>query len=97
MYLNGSVGQVLGPFTAGADLLAANGPIMEIVLAKSDTEKVSLNKLGIQAPEGTLVEINDVRIKIGKTGIYELDETVAIRKLVFPNGANSSVIVDFVY
>ena len=41
-------------------------------------------KLGIQAPPGTLVILNDSKnIVIGKTGIYELDEDIIISSLKF--------------
>ena len=43
------------------------------------------------------MKINNAEIKIGKTGIYELDEVVPVKKLIFPNGADENTIVDFVY
>ena len=92
--LNGRVGQVLGPFTSGVDLLGDNAPIGAFT---PETTRPILYKLGIQTQVGTIVQINDVPIKIGKTGIYELDNIVEIRKLVFPNGADANTIVDFVY
>lgn len=93
MYLNGSIGQVIGPFSAGEDLLAEGGDIMAIINSKT----MQLIKLGIQTAQGTIVKINGTNVKIGKTGIYELDETVAIKSLIFPNGANANTIIDFVY
>lgn len=92
--LNGRLGQVLGPFAENIDLLSDDGPIGAFT---PETTKPILYKLGIQATEGTQVQINNVAIKIGKTGIYELDGVVEIRKLVFPNGADSDTIIDFVY
>lgn len=94
MTLNGRIGQVLGPFDAGIDLLADDGPIGQFT---PESTKPIIEKLGIQTDVGTIVEINGVQIKIGKTGIYELDNTVAIKTLVFPDGAGSDTIVDFVY
>ena len=91
---NGRLGQVIGPFTANVDLLDDNGPIGSFT--PEDTKPI-LYKLGIQAEEGTIVEINDVQIKIGKTGIYELDHVVDVKKIVFPDGASSDTIIDFVY
>jgi len=35
MYLNGSIGQVVGPFSAGEDLLAEGGDIMAIINSKA--------------------------------------------------------------
>lgn len=92
--LNGRIGQVLGPFSANVDLLEDNAPIGSFT---PETDKPILYKLGIQAAEGTIVEINNVPVQIGKTGIYELDSIVDIKKLVFPDGADENTIVDFVY
>lgn len=92
--LNGRIGQVLGPFNAGIDLLADNAPIGAFT---PETTRPILYKLGIQTAEGTIIEVNDVPIKVGKTGIYELDNIVDVKKLVFPNGADNSTIIDFVY
>lgn len=92
--LNGRIGQVSGPFTANVDLLDDN---QAIGVFTPETTRPILLKLGIQAEEGTVVQINGANIKIGKTGIYELDNVVAIRSLIFPNGADDQTIIDFVY
>lgn len=92
--LNGRIGQVLGPFAANIDLLNDNAPIGAFT---PETTKPVLYKLGIQASEGTIVKINNVPVKIGKTGIYELDNIVDVKTLVFPNGADENTIIDFVY
>ena len=92
--LNGRIGQVVGPFTAGIDLLADNAPIGAFT---PETTRPILYKLGIQTDQGTQVEINNVTVKIGKTGIYELDNIVDVKTLVFPNGADADTIIDFVY
>lgn len=92
--LNGRIGQVTGPFTANVDLLDDNAPIGAFT---PETTRPVLYKLGIQAEQGTNVLINNVNIKIGKTGIYELDNIVNINNLVFPNGADENTIIDFVY
>ena len=92
--LNGRIGQVIGPFTANLDLLQDNAPIGAFT---PELTKPILWKIGIQTEPGTIVQINNVNIRIGKTGIYELDNTVDIKSLVFPNGADASTIIDFVY
>ena len=92
--LNGRIGQVLGPFSANIDLLDDNQAIGSFT---PETTRPILKKLGIQTTPGTIVRINDVSIKIGKTGIYELDDIVNIRSLVFPSGAPDGTIIDFVY
>ena len=93
MYLNGRIGQVLGPFDS-SDLLAEGGVISVFT---PETTHPTLSKLGIQAEVGTMIQINGVNIKIGRTGVYELDETVSIKQLSFPNGADENTIVDFIY
>ena len=92
--INGRLGQVCGPFAAGEDLLAKGGAID---LFTRENTKPTLLKLGIQAPVDSYVSINNVNVKIGKTGIYELDYRVIVKSLSFPDGADETVIVDFVY
>lgn len=94
MIQNGHIGQVVGPFVAGQDLLADNGPIG---IFTPEKERPVLYKLGIQATKDTIVSINNTLIKIGVTGIYELDDIVKITELNFPNGADNNTIIDFVY
>ena len=93
MILNGRVGQVCGPFDS-TDLLDEGGAISNLT---PETTHPILSKLGIQAATGTIVKINNMEIKIGKTGIYELDEVVSVKSLIFPMGADTDTIVDFVY
>jgi hypothetical protein len=93
MILNGRIGQVCGPFD-NTDLLSEDGAI---AIFTPETNRPILTKLGIQANQGTIVKINDVTIKIGKTGIYELENVVAVRSLIFPNGTGEDTLVDFVY
>lgn len=92
--LNGRIGQVVGPFAAGIDLLDDDAPIGAFT---PETTRPILYKLGIQTAEGTIIEVNHVPVKVGKTGIYELDNIVDVETLVFPNGADADTIVDFVY
>ena len=92
--LNGRVGQVVGPFTANTDLLDDNAPIGAFTPEKT---RPILYKLGVQAPEGTYILVNNANVKIGKTGIYELDNVVEVKHLVFPNGAGADTLIDFVY
>lgn len=94
MIQNGHIGQVIGPFEAGADLLADDGPIGVLTPEK---ERPVIYKLGIQTDVGTIVQINDKQIKIGKTGIYELDQIVKITNIIFPNGASQDTLIDFIY
>lgn len=92
--LNGRVGQVVGPFNSGEDLLSRGGLIDKFT---PESTVPILLKLGIQTTPGTIVKINGVDIKVGKTGIYELDYTVYVKSLIFPYGADDTTLVDFVY
>ena len=94
MIRNGHVGQVLGPFESNRDLLDNNGAIGAFTPEK---QRPVLYKLGIQAKKGTVVCINGANIKIGNTGIYELDDIINIKELYFPNGADEDTLIDFIY
>ena len=91
--MNGRLGQVLGPFDS-SELLGPEGKISAFT---PETTAPIILKLGIQAATGTIVKINGVSIKIGITGIYELDEVVKIKSISFPNGADENTIIDFIY
>lgn len=94
MLQNGHIGQVTGPFSANVDLLDNDQAIGTFT---PEQERPTIYKLGIQAQPGTIVNINGSSIKIGATGIYELDDIVKITSIIFPNGASNTTIVDFVY
>lgn len=93
MISNNYVGQVLGPFTKNQDLLSSEGPIGKII----KQEKPVLYKIGIQAAPGTMITINGTKIKIGQTGIYELEDSIKIKSLTFQSETDESTIVDFIY
>lgn len=57
--------------------------------------KISINKIGIQAPSGTKVHLNsgsnksdEQVIMIGRTGMYELDEDILINDVYFEKPKN---------
>ena len=95
MVLNGRFGEINGTaIPAGIDLLSAEGLIG---LQTPESTRPKLYKLGIQAEEGTRFILNGISCIIGKTGIFELDSVVQVRTLVFPDGAGSDTIIDYVY
>jgi len=95
MVLNGRFGEIHDiAIPAGQDLLADGGLISE---QTPETTNPILNKLGIQATEGTRVLVNGIEVKIGFTKIFELDNSVSIKSLIFPNGADEDTIIDYVY
>ena len=92
--LNGRYNQIKGPFEAGVDLLAPGGAID---LKTPETTRPVLYKLGIIAPSGTKVQINDADAEISDFGVLELDTCVNVKSLIFPEGAPDGTIIDFVY
>ena len=54
-----------------------------------------ISKFGIQAPVGTRFVLNGQAIRIGATGIYELDYTVNVKQLHFE--AETEALVDYIY
>lgn len=59
-----------------------------------------LTKLGIQAPVGTIVNINNQDIVIGRTEVYEILPGVEVTSLYFPKDKNTNlynILVDYIY
>lgn len=59
------------------------------------TDSITISKLGIQAPPGTKVHLNNGTdtdnekiIMIGRTGVYELDENILIKDIYFEHPKN---------
>lgn len=94
MLKNSHIGQVRGPFNAQVDLLDDN---QAIGILTPQTQRPAIFKIGIQADPGTVVSINGTEVRIGKTGIYELDDLIRINSIIFPSGATENTIIDFAY
>lgn len=88
-YYAGHIGQLDQIFAAEENLIAIIRKKHHLVDFKG------LMKLGIQAPVGTKFVLNGETIRIGATGIYELDYTVNIKELYFI--AETEALVDYVY
>lgn len=88
-YPNGRVGQLDGSFSAGQDIIP--------LIRKQDNivDYKGLMKLGIQTDPDTIVYINNKKIRIGRTGIYELDYSVLIKTLMFES--DTTALIDYVY
>lgn len=88
-YYAGRVGQLDQSFQPGEDLIT-------IIRAKHNLiDFKGLVKLGIQAPVGTRFILNGQPIRIGCTGIYELDYTVNVKQLHFEE--ETEALVDYIY
>ena len=88
-YYAGRVGQLDQTFAAGDSI------IMIIRKKHNLIDFKGLVKLGIQAPVGTKFVINGETIRIGATGIYELDYTVNIKEFYFLE--ETEALVDYIY
>lgn len=90
MYLNGRLGQLVITSPTSDNLFQ---PYL------NERKNDGVEKLGIQAIPGTKFIINDsVTIEIGKTGIYELENTINVKSLKIDDfNGNEKIIIDFVY
>ena len=64
-------------------------------LGKFPKDGVSWIKLGIQAPPGSQWQINDKKILIGRTGMYELDDDIIVSRLQYLGGDYKNIIIDY--
>lgn len=88
-YYSGHVGQLDAKF-------AANQNLITLIRKKHKLyDFKGLVKLGIQAPIGTKFVINGETLRIGATGIYELDQTVSVKELYFIE--DTEALVDYIY
>ena len=88
-YYAGHVGQLDQTF-------APNESVVMLIRKKHNLiDFKGLVKLGIQAPVGNKFVINGETIRIGATGIYELDYTVNIKELYFIE--ETEALVDYIY
>lgn len=88
-YYAGHVGQLDQTFTAGENLITLIRKKHNLIDFKG------LVKLGIQAVVGTKFMLNGEIIRIGATGIYELDYTVNVKELYFIE--ETTALVDYIY
>lgn len=88
-YYTGRVGQLDQTFDAGDSVITIIRKKHNLIDFKG------LVKLGIQASVGTKFVLNGETIRIGATGIYELDYTVNIKELYFLE--NTEALVDYIY
>lgn len=94
MALRGRFGEINNTtIPANVELLADDGLIG---MQTPESSWPELVKLGIQAKIGTKVKINGINCVIGKTGILEI-ENANIESLIFPEGADDTTLIDYIY
>ena len=83
----GVFGQLQGPFNSTTFNFEGKSVKLGIFIGEQD-----LMKFNWQFP----IDINNERILIGKSGMYEPNVALPITSLAFPSGAPASVYVDYV-
>ena len=68
-------------------------------LRTSIDNKGRLKQIGVQGPTGLLMNINGESIRIGRTGIYEINNGVTITSIGFiiEDGNTDNFILDYQY
>lgn len=90
MGVNGYVGQLKGPFKANENLI-------DLIIDNATIKIKYIKHLGIQAPMGTIVVINNIETEIGKTGFYEVGNlNTQINSLYFTNPTDENIILDYI-
>lgn len=88
-YYTGHIGQLDSTFSANQDLVVLIREKHRLYDFKG------LVKIGIQAPVGTKFVLNGETLRIGATGIYELDHVVNVKSLYFIE--DTEALLDYVY
>ena len=86
---SGSIGQIQGPFTA-SDVINFDNKFVKLGIIIGEKDLMTYEDTGF------FVEIDGVRIKFGRDGIYELDDTLRLGSISFPSGAPASLLIDYV-
>lgn len=74
----------------------ADNQIMNLVAAACNQfYSGHLSRLGIEAPQGTWIRINNELIRIGKTGLYEVNDAY-ITSLQFEQNSDPNAYIDFI-
>lgn len=87
----GTLGQVKGPFKAGENAIAAIGGEQTLRFG------ISIDKKDFMSfKDDFIFNINGQEFHMSKACVYEVDESVSVSSIVFPNGAPESVIINYV-
>lgn len=88
----GYIGQIKGAFGTSTDVLAqaAIPPGYKIKFG------VSIDPYDLMPIPEWYFEVNNQHIKLGKTGMYEIDSPMFVSSFTLPLGGPPSTIIDFV-
>lgn len=93
--INGYQGQIKASDQPSGYFMAGN-EIMDLIReACNDQYNDFIQRIGIEAPEGTQILINNKSIKIGKTNMYEA-QNVNITSLTFVQNSDRNVVIDYI-
>ena len=92
---NGYQGQVRAIDQSGG-CFSAGQEIMDLIEAQCNNYYTgTISRLGVQAPQASVFLINGKAVRMGQTGIYEVNN-VAIYSLVFQADSSPAAIVDYI-
>ena len=86
---SGSIGQIQGPFSSN-DIINFDNKFVKLGVIIKDKDLMTYEETGFY------MLINDILIQFGREGIYELDDTLSINSISFPQGAPPSLLIDYV-
>lgn len=69
--------------------------LINLIQEESSIPISGLKKLSVFTLQGTRMQINEKEIRIGKTGIYEIED-VEITSFQFLDNVSSQTIIDFI-
>lgn len=87
-YLHGRVGQIKEIFPAMTE-------VIDLIDKDTPDTTIILMHVGIIAEPGTVMFINDSKIEIGPSGIWEIANEVAIKSIKFAKATEAQI--DYVY
>ena len=93
--INGYQGQITSIIQP--ESFVVNENIFDKIIEKEaeDGKNYVIQRLGIQALPGTVVKLNSISVKIGKTGIYEIDD-VEITSIKLQQALEKDMTIDYI-
>lgn len=90
---NGYIGQIRGPFSS-SDRINFNNHLIKLGVFIGEKDFMAY------PPDGFKIQITDTAgtqtiIRLGREGIYELDEVISLGSISFPLGAPASLVIDY--
>lgn len=93
--INGYQGQIRASDQSNGYFQAEANIISLITNACNNQYNGFVQRIGIEAPEGTFITINGESIQIGKTGLYEVNNAY-ITSLTFVENSTKEAVVDYI-